>query len=230
MNTVLQDTAPVVAMRGVGKSYWLGAVQVRALHAADVAVSRGEMVALTGPSGSGKSTLLHIAGLIDTADSGDYALAGTATTQLDEARRTQLRRNAIGFVFQSFNLVPVMTVAENVEYPLFLDGMPRREALERAAAMLARVGLADRARHRPDELSGGQRQRVAIARALVKRPRLLIADEPTANLDSHTADEVIEVIRELCHEVGTACLIATHDDRLTAHCDRVLALRDGAIL
>ncbi|GAA5174434.1 ABC transporter ATP-binding protein [Niveibacterium umoris] len=229
MNTTLRDSTPVVAMRGVSKAYRLGAVQVPALHAADVDVRSGEMVALTGPSGSGKSTLLHIAGLIDTADAGSYALAGTATMQLDETRRTHLRRNAIGFVFQSFNLVPVMTVAENVEYPLFLDGMPRREARDRVAAMLARVGLADRAKHRPDELSGGQRQRVAIARALVKQPRLLIADEPTANLDSHTADEVIAVIRELCHEAGTACLIATHDDRLTAHCDRVLALRDGAI-
>lgn len=229
MNTALRDSTPVVAMRGVSKAYRLGEVQVPALHAADLDVRSGEMVALTGPSGSGKSTLLHIAGLIDTADTGDYALAGTATTQLNEARRTQLRRNAIGFVFQSFNLVPVMTVAENVEYPLFLDGVPRREARERVAAMLARVGLADRARHRPDELSGGQRQRVAIARALVKQPRLLIADEPTANLDSHTADEVITVIRALCHEAGTACLIATHDDRLTAHCDRVLALRDGVL-
>ncbi|WP_374403731.1 ABC transporter ATP-binding protein [Niveibacterium sp.] len=229
MNTALRDSTPVVTMRGVSKAYRLGEVQVPALHAADLDVRSGEMVALTGPSGSGKSTLLHIAGLIDTADTGDYALAGTATTQLNEARRTQLRRNAIGFVFQSFNLVPVMTVAENVEYPLFLDGVPRREARERVAAMLARVGLADRARHRPDELSGGQRQRVAIARALVKQPRLLIADEPTANLDSHTADEVITVIRALCHEAGTACLIATHDDRLTAHCDRVLALRDGVL-
>jgi len=229
MNTTLRDSTPVVAMRGVSKAYRLGEVQVPALHAANLDVSGGEMVALTGPSGSGKSTLLHIAGLIDTADTGDYALAGTVTTQLNEARRTQLRRNAIGFVFQSFNLVPVMTVAENVEYPLFLDGIPRREARERVAAMLARVGLADRARHRPDELSGGQRQRVAIARALVKQPRLLIADEPTANLDSLTADEVIAVIRGLCHEAGTACLIATHDDRLTAHCDRVLALRDGVL-
>ena len=229
MNAASHNSAPVVAMRGVSKAYRLGEVQVPALHAADLDVSGGEMVALTGPSGSGKSTLLHIAGLIDNADTGDYALAGTATKSLSEARRTQLRRNAIGFVFQSFNLVPVMTVAENVDYPLFLDGVPRREARERVAAMLARVGLADRAKHRPDELSGGQRQRVAIARALVKQPRLLIADEPTANLDSHTADEVIAVIRALCHEAGTACLIATHDDRLTAHCDRVLALRDGVL-
>ncbi|WP_341677350.1 ABC transporter ATP-binding protein [Niveibacterium sp. SC-1] len=219
----------ILAMRGITKHYRLGAHQVPALRGIDLALSRGELVALTGPSGSGKSTLLNLAGLIDDADSGDYNFSGTPVRGLPEAARTHLRRAAIGFVFQSFNLVPVMNVAENVEYPLFLAGVPRREARAQVAEMLERVGLADRSRHRPDELSGGQRQRVAIARALVKRPSLVIADEPTANLDSRTAEDMIEIVRELCHQQGTACLVASHDERLTVHCDRVLALRDGAL-
>lgn len=221
--------APVIAMNAISKRYRLGQVWVPALSDIALSVERGEMVALTGPSGSGKSTLLNIAGLIDSPDSGHYSFAGSPTDGLDEAGSTRLRRSAIGFVFQSFNLVPVFSVAENVEYPLFLDGLPRREARQRVAAMLERVGLSDRARHRPDELSGGQRQRVAIARALVKKPRLVIADEPTANLDSRTAEEVIAIVRELCHQEGSACLIATHDSRLTRGCDRILALHDGEI-
>jgi len=219
----------IVAMHGIAKHYRLGAHEVPALRGIDLQLSRGELVALTGPSGSGKSTLLNLAGLIDDADAGDYRLSGTAVRGLDESVRTQLRRAAIGFVFQSFNLVPVMSVAENVEYPLFLAGVPKREAQARVAEMLERVGIADRSRHRPDELSGGQRQRVAIARALVKRPTLVIADEPTANLDSRTAGDVIEIVRELCHQQGSACLVASHDERLTVHCDRVLALRDGVL-
>lgn len=222
-------TAPVVALRGVRKTYRLGAHVIPALQGVDLEVRCGELLALTGPSGSGKSTILNLCGLIDTPDEGDITLSGTPVQGLDEVARTLLRRDALGFVFQSFNLVPVMTVAENVDYPLFLAGVSAPERRERVAQQLAAVGLEAHARHRPDALSGGQRQRVAIARALIKRPRLVIADEPTASLDSHTADQVLDLMRERCQAEGAAFVIATHDQRLTRRCDRVLALLDGRI-
>jgi putative ABC transport system ATP-binding protein len=219
----------VVELRGVHKTYRLGQHVVRALQGVDLAVRRGEVVALTGPSGSGKSTILNLCGLIDTADSGEILLDGRSVAGLDETRRTLVRRDALGFVFQSFNLVPVMTVAENVDYPLFIAGVPAAERRERVAAQLVAVGLEEHAGHRPDALSGGQRQRVAIARALIKRPHLVIADEPTASLDSHTADQVLALMRERCHAEGASFLIATHDARLTQRCDRVLSLLDGRL-
>lgn len=221
--------APVVCLRGVRKTYRLGAHVIPALQGVDLLVQRGELLALTGPSGSGKSTLLNLCGLIDTPDAGEIMLGGTAVQGLDEQARTLLRRDALGFVFQSFNLVPVMTVAENVDYPLFLAGVPAAERRDRVAQQLAAVGLQAHAHHRPDALSGGQRQRVAIARALVKRPRLVIADEPTASLDSHTADQVLDLMRARGQAEGAAFLIATHDSRLTRRCDRVVALLDGRI-
>jgi len=219
----------VVEMRGVHKTYRLGQHVIPALQGVDLTVQRGELLALTGPSGSGKSTILNLCGLIDSADRGEILFDGVVVTGLDEVQSTLLRRDALGFVFQSFNLVPVMTVAENVDYPLFIAGVPAAERRERVAAQLAAVGLQDHAQHRPDALSGGQRQRVAIARALVKRPRLVIADEPTASLDSHTADQVLDLMRECCHAEGAAFVIATHDHRLTQRCDRVLALLDGRL-
>ncbi|MGZ5205677.1 MAG: ABC transporter ATP-binding protein [Caldimonas sp.] len=219
----------VVELRGVYKTYRLGQHIVRALKGVDLAVQRGEVVGVTGPSGSGKSTILNLCGLIDTPDSGEVLLDGRSVAGLDERQRTLLRRDALGFVFQNFNLVPVMTVAENVDYPLFIAGVPAAERRERVAAQLVAVGLEEHARHRPDALSGGQRQRVAIARALVKRPRLVIADEPTASLDSQTADQVLELMRERCHAEGAAFVIATHDARLTPRCDRVLSLLDGRL-
>lgn len=221
--------APVVCLHGVRKTYRLGAHVIPALQGVDLSVQRGELLALTGPSGSGKSTLLNLCGLIDTPDAGEVMLGGTAVQGLDEQARTLLRRDALGFVFQSFNLVPVMTVAENVDYPLFLAGVPAAERRERVAQQLAAVGLQAHAHHRPDALSGGQRQRVAIARALVKRPRLVIADEPTASLDSHTADQVLDLMRARGQAEGAAFVIATHDSRLTRRCDRVVALLDGRI-
>jgi putative ABC transport system ATP-binding protein len=202
---------------------------IPALQGVDLGVARGELLALTGPSGSGKSTILNLCGLIDTPDSGEVLFDGQSVAGLDEIGRTLLRRDALGFVFQNFNLVPVMTVAENVDYPLFIAGVPGPERRERVAAQLRAVGLHEHAAHRPDALSGGQRQRVAIARALVKRPRLVIADEPTASLDSHTAEAVLELMRERCHAEGAAFVIATHDSRLTQRCDRVLALLDGRL-
>ena len=219
----------VVELHGVHKTYHLGEHVIPALQGVDLSVQRGELLALTGPSGSGKSTILNLCGLIDTPDSGDIVLGGAKVNGLDEVQRTLLRRDALGFVFQNFNLVPVMTVAENVDYPLFIAGVPAAERRERVAAQLKAVGLLGHAQHRPDALSGGQRQRVAIARALVKRPRLVIADEPTASLDSHTADQVLDLMRELGHAEGAAFVIATHDSRLTGRCDRVLALLDGRL-
>jgi len=223
------QTAAVVSMHGVHKTYRLGQHVIPALQGVDLSVQRGELLALTGPSGSGKSTILNLCGLIDTPDSGDITLGGQSIGGMDEVQRTLLRRDALGFVFQSFNLVPVMTVAENVDYPLFLIGVPLAERRERVAAQLKAVGLQDHAQHRPDALSGGQRQRVAIARALIKRPRLVIADEPTASLDSHTADQVLDLMRERGHAEGAAFVIATHDSRLTSRCDRIVALLDGKI-
>jgi putative ABC transport system ATP-binding protein len=220
---------PVVELRGVRKTYRLGQHVIPALQGVDLIVQRGELLALTGPSGSGMSTILNLAGLIDTPDSGEILLDGQPVTTLKEIPRTLLRRDALGFVFQSFNLVPVMTVAENVDFPLFIAGVPAPERRERVDAQLLAVGLQDHARHLPDALSGGQRQRVAIARALVKRPRLVIADEPTASLDSHTADQVLDLMRERCHAEGAAFVIATHDSRLTQRCDRVLSLLDGRL-
>jgi putative ABC transport system ATP-binding protein len=222
-------TPPVIELQGVHKTYRLGAHTVPALRGVDLAVRPGELVALTGPSGSGKSTILNLAGLIDVPDAGTVRLRGQAVDARDEAAATALRRDAIGFIFQGFNLVPVMTVADNVDYPLFLAGVTAVERRARVAAALDAVGLREHAGHRPDALSGGQRQRVAIARALVKRPRLVIADEPTASLDSATATQMLDLMRELGHRDGAAFLIATHDERLTRRCDRVIALRDGVI-
>ena len=220
---------PVLQLDAVYKTYRLGRHVVPALRGVSLALAAGELLALTGPSGSGKSTLLNLAGLIDAPDSGRIRLLGRDVAGLDEVAATRLRRDAIGFIFQGFNLVPVMTVAENVDYPLLLAGLPSAERRARVAGMLRAVGLHEHAAHRPDALSGGQRQRVAIARALVKRPALVIADEPTASLDSHTADQVLDLMREQGHALGAAFLIATHDARLLRRCDRVIALQDGVI-
>jgi putative ABC transport system ATP-binding protein len=227
MNTATAQ--PVLQLAGVHKTYRLGEHVVPALRGVDLELRAGELLALTGPSGSGKSTVLNLAGLIDRADSGHITLRGRSVDTLDETAATLLRRDAIGFVFQSFNLVPVMTVAENVDYPLFIAGVSAPERRERVGAILAAMGLAAHAAHRPDALSGGQRQRVAVARALVKRPALVIADEPTASLDSHTADQVLDLMREQGHAHGAAFLVATHDARLLRRCDRSLRLLDGRI-
>jgi putative ABC transport system ATP-binding protein len=220
---------PLIRLEGVSKTYGAGDARIHALRAVTLTVQRGEFVGLTGPSGSGKSTLLNICGLLDAPDEGCYWFGRDATSALSQHVLTLLRREAIGFVFQGFNLVPVMSAYDNVEYPLFLGGVVPAARKQRVRAMLATVGLAQSAHRRPDELSGGQRQRVAIARALIKRPKLVIADEPTANLDSATAAQIIELMRELGSADGTTFLIATHDTRMVEHCTRVLALHDGAL-
>ena len=220
---------PVLRMEAVTKSYRVGAGRVAALKAADLTVAAGELVALTGPSGSGKSTLLNLCGLIDTPDSGRRSVAGQQVEGLDEKRLTWLRRENVGFVFQSYTLVPVMTAFENVEYPLLLLGMAAAERRRRVIDWLGRVGIAEFADRLPDALSGGQRQRVAIARALVKTPAVVVADEPTANLDSATAKDVVDLLHALARDQASAVVVATHDPRMADRCDRVLRLEDGEI-
>jgi putative ABC transport system ATP-binding protein len=220
-------SGPVVRIEAVEKAYALGGVSVPALRGVSLEVEAGEFVALTGPSGSGKSTLLNILGLLDQPDAGSYTLGGRDCGGLDARALALVRRAELGFVFQGFNLIPVLSAAENVEYPLLLDGTPAKARKERVAAALDQVGLGAFAGRRPDELSGGQRQRVAIARALVKRPRLVLADEPTANLDGATAAQVVDLMKGLAREGGSTVLVATHDPRLSQRCDRVIALADG---
>ncbi|MBP6637652.1 MAG: ABC transporter ATP-binding protein [Sulfuritalea sp.] len=218
-----------VSLGGLRKSYRVGESSVEALKGVSLAVAAGEMVALTGPSGSGKSTLLNLCGLIDTPDAGSRELCGKVLDGLDEIRLTQLRREKVGFIFQGFNLVPVMTAYDNVEYPLLLLGVAMEERRRRVAEALHRVGLDALARRLPDALSGGQRQRVAIARALIKAPALVIADEPTANLDSATARQIVDLLHELARERSASVVVATHDERMSSHCDRVLHLIDGEL-
>jgi putative ABC transport system ATP-binding protein len=216
-----------VRLTGLRKSYRVGEASVEALKGVSLDVLSGEMVALTGPSGSGKSTLLNLCGLIDAPDAGSRELGGIAIDGLDEIGLTRLRREKVGFIFQGFNLVPVMTVFDNVEYPLLLLGVAPAERRRLTMMALQQVGLEDYARRLPDALSGGQRQRVAIARALVKSPALVIADEPTANLDSTTARQIVDLLHELARERNASVVVATHDERMSSHCDRVLHLIDG---
>lgn len=221
--------SPLLVLRTVAKSYRTGRIPVRALRSVSLVLKPGEFVALAGPSGSGKSTLLNICGLLDRPDSGEHFFMEQDVGRLSDRRLTTLRREQIGFVFQGFNLVPVMSVHDNVEYPLWLSGAGARERRQRVRETLQSVGVEEMAKRRPDELSGGQRQRVAIARALVKRPRLVIADEPTANLDTATANQIIDLMHGLGQRQGTTFLIATHDVRMTARCDRVLEIGDGEL-
>jgi putative ABC transport system ATP-binding protein len=220
----------LLSLRGISKSFTLGGNTIHALRDVDLALLRGEIVAITGPSGSGKSTLLNLCGLLDQADGGELLYAGQPLLAADERRKTILRRQTIGFVFQSFNLVPVMNAHDNVDFPLYLLGVPAAERARRVSEALSRVGLDRLGQHRPDQLSGGQRQRVAIARAIVKQPQLVIADEPTANLDAVTAAQIVSLMKDLAHEHGTTFLVATHDERMLPHCDRALKLADGVLL
>ena len=222
-------TATAIALTGIVKHYRMGGEDIPALKGIDLAVPAGAFVAVRGPSGSGKSTLLNICGLIDAFDAWQYLLAGEDVGGLDDTARTLIRRRRIGFVFQSYNLVPVMSVRDNVDYPLLLAELPADERRARVDEILAQVGLTGLAERRPDQLSGGQRQRVAIARALVKSPTLVIADEPTANLDTATASQVVDLMKTLGAAHGATFLIATHDERMAAHCDEVRAMVDGVL-
>ena len=215
---------PVLELERVGKTYRRGDEQVQVLVDFDFALAAGEFVVVTGPSGAGKSTLLHIAGGLDAPDTGTVSVAGQDVWALSVGARAAFRRRTLGFVFQFFNLVPALTAVENVSLPLVLDGMPARAADTRAMDLLDRVGLGDRARHRPAELSGGQMQRVAVARALVARPSIVLADEPTGNLDSHSSTEVLDLLRALCEEDGTAVVMVTHDPAAALYGSRELPL------
>ncbi len=211
------------------KTYRLGHTGVEALRGIDLSIDGPEIIGIVGPSGSGKSTLLNIVGGIDTATSGTVSINGAELGTLNDDERTALRRREIGFIFQSFNLIPVLNAIENVELPLMALGVPKRERRERARALLERVGLTKEASQRPDELSGGQRQRVAIARALIINPRLVLADEPTANLDGENGRNVMELMHEMNHEMKTTFLLSTHDPRILQYIDRRIYLEDGRI-
>ncbi|QIE54708.1 ABC transporter ATP-binding protein [Pikeienuella piscinae] len=221
---------PALALSGVVKSYGTGRAAVEVLKGVDLVLHPGEIVALVAPSGAGKSTLLHIAGLLDSADSGEVLIGGRAMTGLPDGGRTAARRAEIGFVYQFHHLLPEFSAEENVVLPQLAAGKSGAEAAKRARALLAAVGLSDRFAHRPGELSGGEQQRVAIARALANRPRLLLADEPTGNLDVGTSETVFALLLEIAREEGLAALIATHNPALAARMDRVATLEAGRLL
>jgi putative ABC transport system ATP-binding protein len=220
----------ILSGRGLAKTYRLGRQRVAALRGLDLDVGPGEFTAIQGPSGSGKTTLLNLLALLDFPDSGDLRLDGREVSEFPEEERSRLRLERFGFVFQTFNLIPVLSARENVEYPMALRGEPRPERRARARRLLESVGIGEKESVRPDLLSGGQRQRVAIARALANRPEIVFADEPTASLDSHTAEEILGLMRRLNEQEGVAFLFATHDPRVVEKARRVLVLRDGEIV
>jgi putative ABC transport system ATP-binding protein len=218
----------VIVTRGLTRQYDMGGEIVRALRGVDVAIRRNEYVAIMGPSGSGKSTLMNLIGCLDTPNSGEYWLNGTLVSQMSDNALARVRNREIGFVFQTFNLLPRASALHNVALPLVYAGVPAAERKRRATAALEQVQLGERLHHRPNELSGGQRQRVAIARALVNRPSILLADEPTGNLDSGTSEEIMRVFAELANS-GQTVIMVTHEPDIAAHARRVIVLRDGVI-
>jgi putative ABC transport system ATP-binding protein len=221
---------PLVELSQVDKSYQLGRTEVRALSAVTLTVDHGEFTAVMGPSGSGKTTLLNIIGCLDRMDAGSYKLDGRELGGRDFNDLAEVRNRKIGFIFQSFNLIPVLDVAENIELPCLLRGDPRRALRTRAEDLARKVGLEQLLRHRPDQLSGGQRQRVAIARALITEPALVLADEPTANLDSRTSSQIIDLMLELNLLRGVTFLFSTHDPRVMEHARRVVRIGDGRLV
>jgi putative ABC transport system ATP-binding protein len=221
--------AQMIVMRGIRKVYSTGRVEVEALRGVNLEIGGNDYVAVVGPSGSGKSTLMNIMGCLDTPTAGEYVLSGETVGGLDRNRLAEIRNRHIGFVFQNFNLLPYATALENVELPLLFGGVAARERSERAKEMLEKVGLADRMEHKPTELSGGQMQRVAIARALVNRPAIVLADEPTGNLDSTSGQGIVGLFNEL-HAAGQTIVIITHDQAVARIASRVVQMRDGEIV
>jgi putative ABC transport system ATP-binding protein len=221
---------PLVRLTEVTRTYPLGRVQVRALSGVSLDIGRGDFLALAGPSGSGKTTLLNLIGCIDKPDSGRIVIDGIDVTAVPLHRLAATRRDTLGFIFQTFNLIPVLTAWENVEYPLLLQHLPARQRRDRVAYWLDQVGLAAQARQRPDQLSGGQRQRVAIARAMAGEPKLVLADEPTANLDSVTAARILDLVEELNDATSCTFIFATHDPALMARARSCVRMHDGALI
>jgi putative ABC transport system ATP-binding protein len=225
----MNTTDALVAVADVTRTFPLDHSAVTALDHVSFEVKVGEFLAISGPSGSGKSTLLNLIGCIDRPSNGRILIDGVDTSQLSPSQTSVLRREKIGFVFQTFNLIPVFTAAENVEFPLLVQGIDSAERRKRVADALKNVGLSARASHRPDLLSGGERQRVAVARAIVHRPALVLADEPTANLDTHNATQLVDLMRELNRSLGLTFIFSTHDQRLLEHTPRIVRLTDGRI-
>jgi putative ABC transport system ATP-binding protein len=226
----MAPTGSLVRVDQVTRRFPLDHSAVTALDNVNLQIDIGEFLAISGPSGSGKSTLLNLIGCIDKPTSGRILITGTDTSQLTQSQTSTLRREKIGFVFQTFNLIPVFTAAENVEYPLLVQGVSANERRSRVAEALENVGLSARAQQRPDLLSGGERQRIAVARAIVHRPSLVLADEPTANLDTHNATQLIDLMRDLNRRLGLTFIFSTHDQRLLEHTPRIVRLTDGRIL
>jgi putative ABC transport system ATP-binding protein len=224
----LIDTGIVIKTEDLWKTYEMGEEHLHALRGVNLEIHKGEYVAIMGPSGSGKSTLMNLIGCLDTPTKGSYWLAGRLVSQLNDDELAYIRNKEIGFVFQTFNLLPRATALHNVELPMIYNGTPAAERLDRAKQTLAQVDLASRMMHKPNELSGGQRQRVAIARALVNRPSILLADEPTGNLDSATGDEIMALFAKL-HESGNTIILVTHEPDIALHAHRVIRVRDGKV-
>ncbi len=220
----------IISTQNLTKIFGSGAATVTALDHVNLSVNTGEFVAIMGPSGCGKSTLLHLIGGLDRPSSGKVIIEGTSIADMDDDRLTELRRRKIGFVFQFFNLIPVLNAVENAALPLTLDGMKPAEAQKKGAEWLARFGLSDRLSSRPDQLSGGQQQRVAIARALAAEPSLILADEPTGNLDTRSGDEIASLLRDVAKKYGRTVVMVTHDPRIAAYADRIVFLKDGKVV
>lgn len=220
----------IIQVKNVTKTYKIGEVETHALNGVSLDVAAGEFTALVGPSGSGKTTLLQLIGVLDKPDSGTVKINGEDVTNLKSNKRADLRKKDIGFIFQFFALVPVLSAYENVELPLLLNGVGTKERKERAMALLDAVGLSDRAKHRPDQLSGGEQQRVAIARALASEPVMVLADEPTANLDTANGQHAMDIMQSLNETTGTAFIFATHDPRVMDYAKRVVKMQDGRII
>lgn len=219
----------IVSMQEVVKNYHLGKAVVNALRGIDLQVEKGEFICIAGPSGSGKTTLLNLIGCLDKPSSGKIFLDGDDVERLSDNRLSRLRAERIGFIFQTFNLIPVLSAFENAEYPLLLKGVPRASRKNKVLSMLKEVELSDFVRHRPDQLSGGQRQRVAIARALVADPEMILADEPTANLDSETGKAIVDLMRKINQEMKTTFIFSTHDSMVMKYAHRMIRLQDGRI-
>ncbi|MBC7115383.1 MAG: putative transport system ATP-binding protein [Archaeoglobi archaeon] len=218
----------LIELRDVHKFYELGKVRLHVLKGINLKIHSGEFTSIMGPSGSGKSTLMHLMGCLDRPSSGDVIISGVRTKELGDRELSRIRRETVGFVFQSFNLIPRFSALKNVELPMIFSGVPREERIRRAAELLERVGLSERIHHKPAEMSGGEQQRVAIARALVNNPRIILADEPTGNLDTATGEEIMKLFEEMNRE-GLTIVIVTHDPEIAERTKRIIRIRDGVI-